>query len=369
MKVIEGADPDVTELRGSGRTAAPVGWTCLIVGVVWCAALLVLPLPIESWVRNCGLLIGLAFLVAGAVAVSSRRGITIDRKLRTLTKWWGLFVPMLRTTVSLDALTSVSITEKLSQSDQTSVAFPVRIMGPANPLRLDRPRDYQKARALAKQIARLLALPIEDSTGGTSVVRQASELDESIRDRARRTGETVELPDPPAGMKTAVECGADRIRLDLPRPPIRSAKLLAIVGLAAGLAILLVFLIPAIWEWDKGAIWFFCDDLVSFCLQIGLILIVEIGLFAAALRRPRIIVTPDLLRVERRSPLFSKAEEIPAHELDDLELCNASVGRGADAQPSCITARSDRVTITFGEHLAPEERAWVYAVVRNMLTI
>jgi len=63
------------------------------------------------------------------------------------------------------------------------------------------------------------------------------------------------------------------------------------------------------------------------------------------------------LRVVRRSPFGTKVQEIPAGELEEFI-----------DQKNCIVARSDELTISFGNSLNTEERAWLHGVANVILS-
>ncbi len=145
-----------------------------------------------------GLAMGAAFAAVGIGLMFGRSGKTLDRRADTLTAWWGLLVPFRRKEHRLSAFERVTLSREIRHSkNSTYTVYPVRLEGAGVPkVTLEEPRDMNAARALGEEAAKFLGRPLADSSTGSQVVRQPGELDESLRERARRTGERPQVPPP-----------------------------------------------------------------------------------------------------------------------------------------------------------------------------
>ena len=141
---------------------------------------------------------GLVFASVGAGIMFGRAGIEIDLTARTITTWWGLMVPFKSRTLPLERAKIVSINREVRRSkNSTYTVYPVRIEGFEKAIDIEEPRNYADARRRAEEIAKFMNLGVEDSTSGKKVVREAGTLDESLRERAERTGEDLKMPEAP----------------------------------------------------------------------------------------------------------------------------------------------------------------------------
>lgn len=138
------------------------------------------------------ILFGLVFAGAGTALMFGRSGVTIDRTTMKITKWWGLLVPMKVTEYDLNGFDRITVGKEVrSDSNSSKTVFPVRLAGGRGieDLEYDASGDYPAARRLSEELARYVGLDIEDSMSGRTVHRRREELDESVRDRIRRTRE------------------------------------------------------------------------------------------------------------------------------------------------------------------------------------
>jgi len=120
-------------------------------------------------------------------------------------------------------------------------------------------------------------------------------------------------------------------------------------------------------------------------LFIGLpLLIMLLSICRDARASTRVIASLDSLRVEQRGILFKRTKQMPSDEIEELTVPPETVIPGeidklpmvlrkvvmavARHKTKPIVARSDKTTIEFGKHLTREEKDWVHAIVKRMLT-
>ena len=331
---------------------------------------------------------GAGALLLGALLLFGRSGQRIDRAARVHVAWSSLGLPLRCKETSLARYDRVTI--ELDSSGDGPSDYPVRIAGPdgVEPIRLAAPSSHASARLTAEEVARLLRLPVEDSSSGQTVRREADHLDETLRERLR-AGERPPSPALPAApLRTRVTPGADglTIELDRLRPPFAAClETVALVGF-------LVMTISTLGRllWSPGA--------RPFVLVVaGLFAVLALARIAAGTRlATRVVAGPASLRVEERFLLRRVVIEIPIDELEELELRRrptrahpprgprsremeqvVTIGRLPDGRPlpawvdrlarlvptPGITARSDRVAVTFFERVPEEELRYLHALL------
>ncbi len=399
-------DPDVLEKREGGGCLVVFGIPFFLAGLF----ILQIPLgflPVQSdlraWDWLFALLFGVPFTAVGAVLMFGRSGLAIDRRRGEMVRWWGFLVPMRRKARPLPEFRLVRLE---NDADSESSGYTVRLAadGPGESPVLGSRGEYLEAHQLAEALAKFLNRPLEDVTTGKRVLRDPDRLDESLRARVRRLKER--LPDPPApppGMTTRVEQTAGGVVLVLAgsRPGLfRQVPLVFAVCFAGG--VLTVFVLPlSTLPMPEGFRWVFLGFVGFFFVLLPVWTAVR-GYVRRSLASTRVEATRAGLRVEESEGGKKRVTEIPADELEDLTLPDRrsvleSVevpGKGRleglgdtgtprlpDGRPvprillkilemvrsPGITARSDRVIVTFGRGLRADEAAYVYALVLRAL--
>jgi hypothetical protein len=350
-------------------------------------------------------LFGLPFAAVGTVLVFGRYGFTIDRRRGVVREWKGLLVPMKRTETLLSLYGSVRLSHKPGDKNSADT-FPVELAGPGvkKPLLIGSPTDYAEARRTAEELSRFLDKPLEDSSAAKKVVREPGRLDEPLRDRIRRTGEDVRsLPPIPQSMQAKIEETADGVTLELPlRTPtlFRMASLVVsfiMASVVGFIAIPFINQLPFEPMTRLGITLFVTALFILGPILTGLRLFrMQSG------RRTVVTVNRTVLRVKERSGGKSGGREIPLDELEDLILPTArslieeteipgqkhyptpgdtGTPRMPDGRPvpgfllslirlagsPGITARSDKMTLTFGQGLPEVELVYLYGLIRKTI--
>lgn len=328
------------------------------------------------------------FIAVGTGVALGRRGTTIDPAAGTVSTWWGLLIPFSRTVVArLEDCRMVAITEEVRRSKNSSyTVYPARIQheGEGKAATVREPRRYAEARRLAETVAKALDVGVTDATGPEPVVREAGTLDLSLAERLAQGEALPEVPDLPDGCRVEHAIQGRQATFTIPAAgwtlgPIAMAVLGGIVPLIG-----LAMVVPAVFSiTEEGTPSVFLLFLLPFILVplfIGGGLVFKA--VTAARTVERIEVSPTGLEVLRTGPFGTKRQSIPAAELEELHLQQQGiVGRGkghrlaqaartAGAPPflqslmhPAIVARSDALTITFGEALNEDEARWLHAVL------
>jgi hypothetical protein len=346
--------------------------------------------------------------------MTGRMGVIIDRRRGRMVKWYGLIIPMIRREHMMGLCDRLALTREVRKSDKsTQTVYPVRLEGNAQekPILIEEPTDYQQARATAESLAEFLRLPLVDVSSGKEVVREPDRLDESIRERVRRTGEEMPEAAAPSQMRSTLQEESGTLHIRIPPPGVTGAHRFQLIA----------FLILI----GVGA--FVVRPFQSFEVQdpVGWLLI---GLIGAAFVLPPLVfvlfrvagrartgctvqASRSLLRVEHGK----NVTEIFADELEELEIhesalpagftkgpdgqlmidknalsqppgdrryASAGTGQPTPAGPlvsflmsavlrrspgPSIVARSDKKTVRFGAGLDKEELLYLYTRLRSIL--
>jgi len=375
MLKISPIQPDVMESRTGGGLLMVFGLPFLAGGImVWCIAFGILPTEGDQIPLFFGLPFGAVFAAVGAGLMFGRAGTVVDRRHGQVTRWWGLLGPWKKRQYRLDEFQRVSISREVRRSNKsTYTVYPVRLSGAAT-VKLAEPRDYEKARQLAEELAKFVSLPLADTSSGTEVVRDAEHLDEALADRLRRTGESLELPPAPPDMRTRLRQKGDAVMMELPAIGLNPAIAVMIgAGLVIPLFVLGVFVLPLLREDMPAPMrWFFLGFIGLFFVLIPLVALVGQALRRAKARH-RVIVTPEELRYEVKGLFRVVSRCIPAAELEEITAEQTTVDTAqvpellASLTRGPITARSDRLTLQFAAHLPLEEKEYLVAVITRVL--
>ena len=316
------------------------------------------------------LLFGAVFAIVGGAIMFGRAGTIIDRREGTVTTWWGLLVPWRSKTRPLSNFSTVTLSREVRRSNKrTRVVFPVRLVSPRSAnLDLEESQNAEKARQKAERIAKFMGLPLVDTTHGSPIVRQAHELDESLRERARRTGVRPQVPKKPLDVRSSYRIEGETLVLEIPPGGVRLFSLPLGLAVAAPLfAGVMFFTGVGLGELN--------GQMMSFMLLVaGVIIGVPVLTIAGptlhrAWQRTILELTPHTLTVIGRSPLYRSTTRIPTDELEELEIVFGSgMGRIGFRGGHVILARSDHASVQFGQGLPIEELHWVRDVVHSVVT-
>lgn len=309
------------------------------------------------------ILICLFCVITGSGIMFGHRGRIIDGDNRQVTSWWGfragwLLVPFKKSVYSFDDFQSVTVCKEVhtgtSGSSGSPTCYPVRIESAGDSVTVEEPRDYHKSRQLAEEVAKLMGLPMQDSTSGEVVVREAEQLDESLRDQFQRTGERLDVPVQPDGCRVSYRLEGDALVLDLPPPGMGPALFWGVS--------LIVVIVVVVWDFFSSPPPMNYLAVCFILIPLGIVLIL---IYSGAKGKDRITVSRRSLIVEVGKNLLlspsrmlgGKTSEIPSDELEELAMQN----------DQHIMARSDRVTLTFGSGLSKDELAWMYELLKYVL--
>jgi len=364
------------EVRGGGGCLTIVGIPFLLMGCIPIVALILGEFSIDAAFEY--VLVGLLcliFVAVGGALTFARYSLEIDGNSRTYRKRFSVLVAISDSGGSLEKFDKVSVIHRVRQrtsgegGSRTYTDYPIRLEGPAETLDISSPNILENAQRDAERVAKTLRLPLADRTGPVEIVREAERLDESLRQRRRRTGAAPgELPSPPEGMKTRFRIEGAEVVLEIP-PAGFSLRAFCHFSVALLFtAFVLIACLAFIRELAQR------QELFG----IAIVALVLIGILLRILRgvqpvlrtvteRYTVRVSGERLHVTTRGLLLSRVAEIPVDELEELHIAKPKHD-DHPAETAPIVARSDRTMIEFGRHLPTEEKNWIETVLEHVLT-
>jgi hypothetical protein len=293
-----------------------------------------------------------------------------------------------------------------SRGDSDSAAtWPVKLSGEGivKPIAVVQPMSFAEARPVAEELSRFLRKPLVDSSTGERVTRDPEHLDESYRDRVRRTGEAVAVVPPEApGMRSRVERTGEGVILHISGPPLSVLHYLPVLFPLAFAAAVAWFFLPALLtlpmpDWIRYVFLGF----IGLFFIAGPVVSALLNVLRLKNQFERITVTKAFLRVEALKQGKRSTVEIPVDELEDLvapttralmdtievpgmkkvHLGNTGTPRMPDGRPvprfllslmkmagsRGVTARSDKAVVEFAGGLDEAEVAHLFALIRKTI--
>jgi hypothetical protein len=297
---------------------------------------------------------GLTFVAFGAGAGWAVRTLELDPDAGTITRAWGVFVPWKRHTEPLGAWQRVGIERRRRRSGRSSyTCYPVFLARDDQELPLRSPRDYAEARAVAERVAKACTLGVRDEAGEDVVERRANELDESLRDRLKRTGVDISGPARPEDAKATLTSEMGTLVIDVPARGFLSFQGFVAAAMGAGMLVQTAI----IWASEQRfPAYFLAADAA---VALGFIVPMAIR----CLTREQVKVSGRSVEIITRSLLGEKRRHVPADEIEELRL--GVLGGGFFG--GGVAFVSDKGLFAFGSGLSDVEQRWLAAEVQRAL--
>jgi len=249
------------------------------------------------------------------------------------------------------------------------ISFLVALEGENKQEKISFSSSPSRARKDAEIVAKFMHLDIHDaSEAGVLeegvIVREARYLDESIRERARRLWERVDVPAKPSEMYSTIEEKGHQLEVIIP-PSSRLAPVL--------IFFLVISIIP---------IGIFGFIVYAFRSNTFLLIILGVGCLGGIVRTLWILVSrhkktviirasTDGLEVEEKTLFVTTWTSIPMTALEEFRIRSSSTPdyhrHGLRSFSSPIIARSDEVALAFAHYLPIREKLYVVARIRRAL--
>ena len=277
----------------------------------------------DAWVA---LLLGVIFVLIGIGVAGFYSHRVLDKHGGFAQSSFGIFFSFKQTRYELSDFQQVSLhhevrTRSSKHGSRTYDVYPLRLDGRKD-LNLGEWLDFTQGRQKAEAVAKYLDLPLCDSSTGETVIRQPGDLDKSLVQRLRESGEQVERPEQPPGSAVKVSSWGGETILSLPREGFNAANLMSVVAVA-------VFF---------GFIGFqgFLDRVLDARLGVVTLVVigVAIGLIAVGIKAfapVKVTVDHTTLKVSR-GLLFARSGEMSRSQLEEFNLDDNKLTAVSDTQ-------------------------------------
>ncbi|RLE26953.1 MAG: hypothetical protein DRJ61_17955 [Acidobacteria bacterium] len=416
MKIVHTGDPGILSLRSDVVGCVVLAGLLLIVGGGLTLAFALDMIPIDASfnpdLENIVLAAGALGVMLGLIFVGGRSGKIFDSRRQSLISWSGLFVPMRHKEHRLEGYSTVVLVKEIHRSKNSSTPlFPVRLeSSAAEALKIDTCTDYLKARRLAEVVAKVMRLPLTDSTSCKTLTREPDRLDESLRDRMRRLGERIEVSPRPHTMHSKAQVNSSEVVVDFPGMSAKARLIMnvVVIGLVLGLGGFFFgaqMIIDAKSQWSEN--W-------PMLLFAGLFVLIPLSVFLGKIRHFNRPVRVKANRVALIVTEGRKTTEIPGDELEELSISGLDISQLFQTQPDgslivdpnrldspegvahsalhggpptippvlagivrtlgafspkrlSILARSDRASVSFGAGLGSDEITYLYLAIMKVM--
>ncbi|MCG8434781.1 MAG: hypothetical protein MJA83_12185 [Gammaproteobacteria bacterium] len=303
------------------------------------------------------LIVGSLFLIFGLAFIGGRLEIAYIRSRGVVENAWGVFFLLFRRYVSAEKFQHVEISKEIRTSRSSKggtrsyLVYPVKLMGEES-LEVDSPRNFQQARRRAERVAKVLQLPLHDtSAGGEASVRQVHELDMTLAERARRDGEVADMPVKPVRSEVEVRHTPNGVSIELPKPPLYTWK--DLIGLAISIGIIMLV------ESQLGILsgdWPAVAKVIVAILLFSPVWVREVKKLIERLRPQLIDVDTDGIAVSGGVRFFG-ARRIKKQNLEELYLNGHRIVAVSDARRLLIKVPSNM-----------QDAEFVFQVIRHYMT-
>lgn len=318
------------------------------------------------------------FIMSSIALIFGRYGVTINRQTKNLSIWWGLLVPFYSTKHLVSKFQNVFIaSEQRRSKNNTYTVFVVYLRNEEtnHKVRIEENVEYLKSRRTAEILAKFLKMQLKDASTDQMVVRNYTELDETVRDRVRRTGKLQDIPELSNLSKIQQKLEGKDIVIQIPKSGWGCVSIALMIFADLILFMFIIFAtinIPA--NIDKP--WM---DWIPIALP-GLVMLIFVGIFGGIAIylitfHTEIRVSPTRLLVKKISAVSSNIQEIPTNQLEELYISDKNrIGENSAKAEfhwlgnQMLIARSDYTDISFGAGLSPAELKWLLAVIENTVS-
>jgi hypothetical protein len=314
------------------------------------------------------------FIIVGLAVMFGRRGTIIDPLGRTVTKWWGLLFPFSSKSFTVEETGEVRTTKEVRRGQKsTTIVYVIKIHGESGSvIDVIEVKTSEDARKKGEQTAKALNLSLRDNCLGKEIYREAGTLDESLADRAKRTGELPVIPDMPGSCKIENRIEGTTAIFEIPPAGFGGKELAPLVMIGAGIIPFFIFTSFMFSGAGDAPIFFKGFMGLFFLIPLAVVGGMAYKVMGRVMCRQVIRIDPGMLEVKKIGP-GGKSKSIPANELEELELFSRSDGTPTNplaaffGSSGKLVARSDTCSINIGEGLSNDELEWFHAVLYTAL--
>ena len=315
--------------------------------------------------------LGGVFTLFGIFTVFGGSSATIDKGTGKITTWRGVLGLGFTLEYKISDVKMVTLTcESTQQSRQNqhakSTHYPIILEGLEIPVNIDTAREFNEGRAIAKEIAIFLNLPMKYFSGGEEIIIEASELNQSVRQNMAAKGITPKSrPKPPGAESTHTQLGSTHT-IHIPAPGFQPGHyLLMMIGVTAVL-VPAILLIPKLFEKETSLMPLLFLS-VAGIFSVAMLCVAVYSAQAVTeveISPTRIVVTTNVL-------FYRHVETLDGEKIEELRI-DGPIMENSEGQVNpgsrAILVRADEKTLTFGWWLDEAELEWLLSIAQVALS-
>jgi|GEM_PF-3296275 len=256
----------------------------------------------------------------------------------------------------------LQVSERRATDDGDShPTYMIRLLGPQQEIDVCDRYDYQKARAVAEHIAGTIGIDLHDATSDEPSVRSPGELDQSLKQRSQRLGESVAWPTKVGSERFEVLEQPNATLIRIPKP---SRKMIreGIIGLSfllvlyggslGGTAFYLRNWLDSLTD-KAGAAWW--HPIIYAAPVVAVLYVIFPGILFL-LSREEVAISATSLKHTRRFAVGQWSRTIANDKIEEI------VVEGDD-----VVIRSDEKSLKLSVALEKKERQWLKQAVKYLI--
>lgn len=305
---------------------------------------------------------GGSLTVGGLAMLILRHQVKIDRGEQVVTNRWSILLPIKREEYGFDEFDCVAVErEERGNERHSRIFYPILLRGRNAELVMDDTIIFPvHALRLAEKVAKFVGCGLRDISSGEEVRIPAAEVGKPLRERVRDGGQDATMPRQPFELTATYSKEDGNVVIRVPRPGLAPAP----AGLmAAGLFIASLGLYFA---WTRFGFFnpYFAGAVGGIGALVGIAMLLSGGTRAFT-ERLRVVVSGELLRVEKRILLFRSITQFAAGDLIQVGLIDPTTRRSL-SKPY-LFAWSEKTSVGFAAGLPVWELRWIRAVITKAM--
>ena len=315
--------------------------------------------------------LGGIFTLLGGIAVFGGSSATIDKSTGKIATFKGVLgigftLEYKIADVKMVTLKCEVVKSGDRRSNQSHTSYPIILEGLPIPVKVDTTQDENESRVIAEEVAIFLDVPMKYYSHGKEIIRQASELNQSVREIMAAQGRTATaIPKPPGAEATHTQLGTTH-KIHIPAPGFQPGHYLAMmIGAVAGGGPA-IFLLPKLLAPNASMAPF-----LFLMLAGGFSAIIFGVAIYSAMGTTDVEVSPTKMTVQTSVFFYRRIESLDASKIEELRI-DGHVMQGSDGEVSrgsrSILARADDKSLTFGWWLDEDELKWLLSICEVALS-
>ncbi len=275
------------------------------------------------------------FIFVGLAIMGAFSKVFIDKENQLLIRSWGVFFTFKKTVLTLKEVLSVDLSKEVRTSHSKNgtrryTVYPIKLHSEDDINIVELKKPFY-ARSISESLAKFLGCGMDDKTSPISRTRDADELDLSISEKLKRSGQSLFKPSVPEDMKDRVHYQSTHdgsgyvINMGSPsrqKPILLWVAILVFISLTFTIAFQVT--IPEF----KPSVFYFLDlifDNAHFTTIIPLLICIYLlKVILNGSKTTRLFISPYLIIVYENILLFPKKIEFKRDELEEVLFHSAS---------------------------------------------